>query len=280
MYQLWLAGGPDAKLKKTFMRHTQLTDDLQEQASLYAVGAMTESERKEFARHLEEDQCAVCVSEVKELQSAASMLAFDTASAVPSPSVRDRLMEQARSAAPARPVPQLPFLTRHWLQLLTSTVAIGAIVVTFAANRANDELRRLTQVLSSRVAQLEVQVSQTQNYIATLTSPDVRVVNLAGQGLNVQASGRIFWDQSKKKWLFYVRDLPQLPKDKSYQLWFVPASGNPVSAVVFNTENDGSTEQEIDVPEGVPGLKAAAVTTEPAGGLPQPSGAFALLGAL
>ena len=50
------------------MRHDQLTDDLQEQASLYAAGAMTEGERKEFARHLEEDQCPVCLSEVSELQ--------------------------------------------------------------------------------------------------------------------------------------------------------------------------------------------------------------------
>ncbi len=105
-------------------------------------------------------------------------------------------------------------------------------------------------------------------------------MNLAGQGLNVRARGRIFWDQSKKKWFFYVRDLPPLPADKSYQLWFVPVSGNPVSAVVFNTATDGSAEKEIDVPEAVVALKAAAVTTEPAGGLPQPSGPFALLGAL
>jgi anti-sigma-K factor RskA len=262
------------------MRHAQLTDDLQEQATLYAAGAMTESERKEFARHLEEDQCAVCVSEVKELQSIASMLAFDTPSAVPSPAVHQRLMDQVRSVVPARPASPRSFLTRHWLQLVTSAVAIGAIVVTLAATRENNELRQLTQVLNSRVAQLEVQIAQSQTYIATLTSPEVRVVNLAGQGLNVQASGRIFWDQTKKKWLFYVRDLPQLPADKSYQLWFVPASGNPVSAVVFNTHNDGSAEQQIDVPEGVAALKAAAVTTEPAGGLPQPSGPFALLGAL
>src|SRR6516164_2143257 len=97
------------------MRHTQLTDDLQEQASLYAAGAMTETERKEFARHLEEDRCAVCVSEVKEFQSVAAMLAFDTTSATPSPAVRERLMEQARSVAPVRSVPRLPFLTRYWL---------------------------------------------------------------------------------------------------------------------------------------------------------------------
>src|SRR5215831_1060840 len=138
------------------MRHTQLTDELQEQASLYAAGAMTESERKEFIRHLEEDQCSVCFAEVQELQSVAAMLAFDTAVAVPSPSVRERLLEQARSVAPARSVPQLPFWKRQWLQLLTSAVAIAAIAVTVAVTRSNNELRRLTQVLNSRIAQLEV----------------------------------------------------------------------------------------------------------------------------
>ena len=45
-----------------------------------------------------------------------------------------------------------------------------------AATRANNELRRLTQVLNSRVAQLEVEVARNQIYIATLTSPEVRVV--------------------------------------------------------------------------------------------------------
>jgi hypothetical protein len=37
---------------------------------------------------------------------------------------------------------------------------------------------------------------------------------------------------------------------------------------------------EIPVPANIGELKAAAVTTEPAGGLPQPSGSFVLLGAL
>jgi anti-sigma-K factor RskA len=262
------------------MRHTQLTDDLQEQATLYAAGAMTETERKEYARHLEEDQCVVCLSEVNELRATVSMTAFALPSAAPSPSVRQRLMEQARSGAPPKPVYSLPFVRRYWVQLVTSTAAIGAIGVALAANRANNELQRLTQVLNSRIAQLEVEIAENRTYIATLTSPDVRVVNLAGQGLNVQASGRIFWDQSKRKWLLYVRDLPPLPADKSYQLWFVPISGNPVSAVVFNTETNGSAEEAIDVPQGIAALKAAAVTTEPAGGLTQPTGPFALLGAL
>ncbi len=262
------------------MRHNRLTDDLQEQATLYAAGAMTESERTEYSRHLEEDQCAVCSAEVTELQSAMSMLAFSVTPAVPSPAVRERLMQQARSAAPVRRKAKIPWLRRWGIELVTAAMAIGAIAVALAATRANNELRQLTNVLFSRVAQLEVEVNQNQTYIATLTSPDVRVVDLAGQGLNIQAKGRIFWDQSKKKWLFIARDLPQVPTDKDYQLWFVPKSGNPVSAAVFNTANDGSAQVEINVPEGLPDLKAAAVTTEPAGGLPQPSGQFALLGAL
>jgi hypothetical protein len=57
-------------------------------------------------------------------------------------------------------------------------------------------------------------------------------------------------------------------------------SGNPVSATVFNTQAGGSAEIEIPVPDSINQLKAAAVTTEPAGGLNLPSGAFALLGAV
>jgi anti-sigma-K factor RskA len=265
------------------MQHTKLTDDLQEQASLYAAGAMTGTDRAEYARHLEDDRCPVCLAEVRELESAMSMLAFSSTSTAPSATVRERLMEQARGAAP-RTAPaslsSVPFLRRRWLELIVSTAAIGALVVAASATRANNELKRLTEVLTSRISQLEVQIAQNQTYIATLTSPDVRVVPLAGQGLNVQASAKIFWDQPNKKWFLYVRNLPRVPADKSYELWFVPKSGNPLKAAVFNTEGNGAAELEIDdVPEGVD-LRAAAVTTEPAGGLDLPSGPFALLGAL
>lgn len=260
------------------MRHSQLTDNLQEQATLYAAGAMTDDERAEYSRHLEDDQCPVCRAEVKELQAAVSMLAFTVPEASPSPRVRERLMEQARSVAPPRPAVALR-PRPHWLGLLTSTVAVGAIVVAMAATRANNELRHLSDVLNSRIAQLEVQLTQNENYIATLTSPDVRVINLAGQTTNVQASGRIFWDAQRKKWFMYVKDLPPVPADKTYELWFVPKSGNPMRSVVFNTQPGGSVELQVDVPEGLD-LKAAAVTTEPAGGTDQPTGTFALLGAM
>ena len=106
------------------------------------------------------------------------------------------------------------------------------------------------------------------------------MVDLAGQGTNVQARARIFWNQQQKRWFFYVSGLPPAPSDKIYQLWFVPKSGNPVSAKTFNTGANGATEIEIAVPDEITDLKAAAVTTEPFPGLPQPTGPFALLGAM
>src|SRR5947199_5931136 len=193
------------------MRHEQLTDDLQEQASLFAAGAMTESERKEYARHLEEDQCAVCLSEVNESQSAVSMLAFSTASRSPSPSVQQRLREQAHSVASSKPIRSHSLLRRFWVDFIASSAAIAAIVVAFAVTRANTELRSLIDVLNSRIAQLEVELSQNRTYIATLTSPEVRVVYLAGPGWNVTARGRSFSDRSQKKCVSYGRHSPPLP---------------------------------------------------------------------
>jgi anti-sigma-K factor RskA len=259
------------------MKHTELTDDLQERASLYAAGAMTDSERLEYARHLDEDQCMVCQAEVKELQSAMSLLAFCVPSASPSPTVKVRLMEQARHTVPVMQPRPAGF---RWLQWATAVIALASVAVALNLMRTNGELRREADALKSRIARLEVQLTEQENTIVTLTSAGVRVVDLAGQGTNMQASGRIFWDQQRKRWLFSVRNLPPAPSDKSYQLWFVPKKGDPISARVFNTEADGSISVEVPVPDDATDLKAAAVTTEPFGGRPQPTGPFALLGAM
>jgi anti-sigma-K factor RskA len=261
------------------MKHQELTEDLQLQASLYAAGAMTDSERLEYVRHLDEDQCPVCRSEVTELQSAASLLALGVPASRPSPAVKSRLMEQALRSMPARVVESQPVAFR-WLQWVSAAVAIASMAVAFAVIRTNSELRRTTNELNSRIAQLEVQIAGQRQELALATSVGVRVVDLAGQNANVQASGRIFIDQQQKRWVFYVRDLPAVPADKSYELWFVPKNGNPIRANVFNTASNGSIRIEVPVPDDVPDLKAAAVTIEPAGGLPQPTGDFALLGAM
>jgi anti-sigma-K factor RskA len=253
------------------IKHLQLTDELQEQASLYASGAMTESERREYIRHLEDDGCAVCRREAEEFQAVAGMMGLGADPMTPSPSVKTHLM------APL--TPPVKEKSRGWLVWLAAMEAVAASVLLFMVFRDNTELRNATEALRTRVAELESRLQEQQLLMATFTSSDVQVTNLAGQGANASARARLFWDQPRRRWLVYVNNLPPTPATQSYQLWFVPKTGNPVSASVFNTQPDGSAVVDATVPTDID-LMAAAVTTEPAGGLPQPSGPFALLGAL
>ena len=83
-------------------------------------------------------------------------------------------------------------MKKNWLVLIAATAAVAALIVVMAATRANTELRNLTSVLVSRINQLETQLSQQEAYLARLTSPDVRVINLAGRGLAAPAAAKIF----------------------------------------------------------------------------------------
>jgi anti-sigma-K factor RskA len=260
------------------MKHLQLTEDLQEKASLYAAGAMSESERKEYAIHLEADGCELCRSEVLELQSVMHAFAMDLPGSDPSPNVKMRLMAQAELSVSMRGLQnRAPGRKFEWVAWLISATATAALV---AALIVNSNLRDEVFTLSSRLAKLETQVGEQRTTLTALTSPQVRVVDLAGQGTTPQAKARIFWIESEHRLLFFVSELPQAPNNQTYQLWFVPKVGVPVSASVFNTNPDWSATFEVPVPGDIGELKAAAVTTEPAGGLPQPSGSFVLLGAL
>ena len=257
------------------MKHPQLTDELQEQASLYAAGAMTESERREYARHLEQDDCTVCRREAREFQAATALLAIGLDPLSPSQAVKDRLMAAVATVSPAVPAPK----PRRWVVWLAAMEAVAASVLLFVAFSNNAELRRTTESLRTQVQELQTRILEQQVQMASLTSTDVHIANLVGQNDTPGARARLFWDQQRRHWSVYVNNLPPAPANRSYQLWFVPKTGNPVSAGVFNTAANGSAVVEADVPAGLD-LMAAAVTPEPFGGVPQPTGRFALLGAL
>src|SRR6202041_942342 len=69
----------------------------------------------------------------------------------------------------------------------------------------------------------------------------------------------------------------EILQDIFYQLWLVPMSGLPISAGVFNPKNGEMSHMMMKLPAGVT-AKAFAVSLEPAGGMPQPTGPMVLVG--
>jgi anti-sigma-K factor RskA len=265
------------------MKHLQTSSELQETALLYAIGALPEGERRDYAKHLEEDGCDICLAETVEFQNAAQSLALGLQMEQPSAFVKERVLAHVRAEVRAtspdpRVAPRIDLTQRNAWYWAEKLVLVAAVVLMAITLTLNSGLRNQVETLTARIGELEGQTARDRATLVMLTSPETRVISLKGQGSTSQAKGKIFWSERDRVWKLYIEGLPQVPTNRSYQLWFVPQKGNPVSAQVFNTNPDGSVMLEISLPAEAMDLKVAAVTTEPAGGLPQPSGAFALLG--
>lgn len=108
-----------------------------------------------------------------------------------------------------------------------------------------------------------------------IVSPRTRIIGMVGDE-SPQANAKVVWDTKTQQWVIYIFDLPSPPFDKDYQLWYVTENAK-ISAAVFRPDEQGRTVLKLTLPpEALAGLAATAVTLEPRGGSPQPTGKFYL----
>jgi anti-sigma-K factor RskA len=110
-----------------------------------------------------------------------------------------------------------------------------------------------------------------------LTAPDLRRIDLAGQPPSPRASARAFWSRSRGL-VITASNLPALPAGRVYQLWFV-TTGAPISAGLLAPDDRGGLTTTLQTPADLPDPVALAVTLEPEGGRPAPTGDKYLVGA-
>jgi len=108
-----------------------------------------------------------------------------------------------------------------------------------------------------------------------IVSPRTRIIAMVGDE-TPQANAKVVWDTNAQKWEIYIFDLPAPPSDKDYQLWYVTKNAK-ISDAVFRTDGQGRTVLKLTLPpDALADLAATAVTLEPRGGSPQPTGKFYL----
>ncbi|MEQ1792681.1 MAG: anti-sigma factor [Nitrospira sp.] len=110
---------------------------------------------------------------------------------------------------------------------------------------------------------------------ALLRVPNAKAVSLNGSDMAKQASGMLVYDaRTKKAWL-YAMNLPECPNGTTYQLWAI--NDKPVSVGTFHMDSGETAHLLVSrVPEFAR-TKKFAVSLEPSGGRPTPTGPIYLV---
>jgi anti-sigma-K factor RskA len=142
---------------------------------------------------------------------------------------------------------------------------------------ADRDLAARLAAVNEQLGAAHVELARLRTESRIVSAPDMHPVVLAGLDSAPRSTAHTFVSPRDGKALFYAYGLPALPAGKQYQLWFI-AGGKPVSGGVFDVDGAGNGTLLVDRVAPVESIQAWAVTLEPAGGLPAPSGAMVLKG--
>lgn len=270
-------------------------DELREACGLYVLGALDPAEYARLVAHLQ--TCDECASTVDSLRQVAASLPFAVPQVAPSPELRARILSAAAGARTPRitahastptlaPVKETRrrrgALAVGWLAAAAATVIAVALWSQLSSlrTRLGDADARLVEVsrrLDDSERRLQESTSETsavRRRLAVLTASDAIELRLVGQPPARQASARAFVSATRGL-LFAASNLPALPAGRTYQIWYL-TRGAPISAGLMQPDAQGNATEAFVVPADVTTPAGMAVSLEPDGGVPAPTGAIFL----
>ena len=270
-------------------------EEYKEMISAHALAALDRQDELALNQHLSE--CTACRNELDRWTQTAAALASTAEPAEPSPQVRAHILERIRAEASGRqPQPRetkispadqrtaasaniLPFnqAPRNIWRSIGSLGAIAAalifaallvsLIVLWRQNRAmKNELARLSTEMQKAHEELAVERAARQS----LTTPGVKMAELAGTKMAPGAHAMLAYDKTGHAMLM-AKGLPVAPSGKAYQLWFI-VGNKPMPGKVFTTDSSGNGSVQDQMPEVARDSAVFAITLEPAGGMPSPTG--------
>jgi hypothetical protein len=274
-------------------------DELAELALLSAVGALLPEEQRRVAAHLAEG-CARCEAELAQGQEASELLALAAPTVEPSAGARAALLRAvdtetavapasvagALAEAPGRHAPRRARST-PWaalaagLALLLSSGALLEVLRQGQESRsalaaARGALEQSLAEQASRTDALAQQVGGVENSVASLQGSHVQEMTLGGEAKFGQATARVVMDAAGQQVLLLASRVPPLPAGQTYQLWVI-ISGTPRSLGVFTPDPEGRVVHVESESLTLASDAKVAVSVEPSGGVPQPTGPIVLI---
>jgi anti-sigma factor RsiW len=213
--------------------------DVHELTAGYALDALDPSERVAFEEHLA--SCERCRAELQGFWQVSGALAHAAGGPMPPASLRERILEQARSER----TNVVPLRQRRFVVPALSSAAAVAAVAAIA--------------LGLWAASLSRDLDGAENELAVLGDPSARTYESANGAADLVVT-------RSRDAALVVRTLPPAPAGMDYEIW-VFEDGVPQRAGVF--ERPGVALLERPVKPG----QTVAVTLEADGGVDAPTGA-------
>lgn len=184
-------------------------------------------------------------------------------------------------AGPMRVTPRrVPALQLTNLYAIAATVALvvaGAQLMRVTSDR-NDMRKQIAAVgtLASPADSLAYVLSQKDSMISAMTGPDVKVVPLSNRAR--EPMGRVMWNRSSNDWIMVTYNMRQPRAGMTYQVWLVTDT-EKISAGTFRPDAQGKMMMhgKHAIPRNA--LRSVAITEEPEGGMPAPTGPMLVVGA-
>lgn len=253
-----------------------------EDPDLYALGALDGEEKQAFEAHVR--SCARCAEELAAARQRVALLGLAAGPAAAPPArVKEQLMQRVRAERTQRArtaAPAIPTRRRSWWltpALTAATLFFATLAGWFWMRDAQDaaQIEALETQLATTQAQSRDVARAAEETDHLLGMPGtVRVALAPMPGMPAGRAGVLY--NARMGVALCAGELPPAPKGKSYQLWLVPMNGAPVSLQVFPAMKSTA----MLMTHVAPGMaaKAFAVTVEPEGGMPQPTGPKVLVG--
>lgn len=240
--------------------------------ALQALEALDAGEKSRLDEHLRE--CADCRRAASETAETAALIGLTAPPVRPPDVVKARLMREVRGTTTSS-----RSVSRWWLvaaALLLAGVVLSQYALWQTRRDLQDRSNRVADLTREKIA-AEQEQAELQRKLQLLTNS--RAIELSGQEVAPAASARVFVDEKQRTALVFFQNLPATPAGKSYQLWVIRADQPaPQSAGVFEVGPEGRATLGVENLPLNTEIRAFALTVEPRGGVPAPTGAKLLVG--
>jgi len=242
----------------------------------YVFGTLDPDENDRVEVHLESG-CEACLERLRSVSELSARLASTVPQAEPSPQIKKRILEEIRSGQqPARERRRMPLF--GWIPAVAgAAAAIVLLVWTMNLNKQLDVIRTELSTSQNQITRLEGEMAAYADAALLLGKPCTKIGGLDGVDPNPEAFGQVLMHPEEEFGVFYVYRMPEPPQGMEYQLWML-RDGVPTSVGVFTVLADGTAILKMDALPDPTSIEEFAVTIEPSGGRPEPTGMLYLTG--